>query len=78
MSSGSLPPNVLLNYPSSLTAITSTSVVPVQVTADDTDGVVDKVEYYIDGELERTVERIRALVKLISPIPSCSISIYFE
>ncbi|MDB3958773.1 Ig-like domain-containing protein [Opitutales bacterium] len=54
---GSLPPSAQLIYPSSLTAVTSTSVIPVQVSAIDSDGTVEKVNYYIDGIFERTIER---------------------
>ena len=60
---GSLPPVAQLNYPRSLTTITSTSVVPIQVTANDSDGVVERVKY-IDGVLLQALERVNGFSEI--------------
>ena len=47
---GSLPPFVSMSNPVDFNAITSTSVIPLTARAEDPDGAVVAVQYYVDGE----------------------------
>jgi len=47
---GSLPPFVSMSNPRDFDAITSTSVIPLTARAEDPDGAVVAVQYYVDGE----------------------------
>ena len=59
--SGSLPPFVSLSDPESLGSITSTSIIPLSARGEDPDGVLEKVHYYVDGNLTKTINRLPGL-----------------
>jgi hypothetical protein len=54
---GSLPPVITMANPSSFSAITSTSVIPISSDAEDPDGTISSVSYYVDGQLIKKINR---------------------
>ena len=48
---GSLPPNVTMSDPVDFGAITSSSIIPLTARANDPDGAIVAVQYYVDGEM---------------------------
>ena len=60
---GSLPPTINLSDPGELGSVTSTSTIPFSARGEDPDGVMEKVHYYIDGNLTKTITRSAGLAE---------------
>ena len=76
---GSLPPNVAMNNPSDFDAITSSSIIPLTARANDPDGAMVAVQYYVDGEIypapttlknDTSIKRVEGIAEEIQAYPT--------
>ena len=67
---GSLPPNVTMSNPRDFNAITSSSIIPLTARADDPDGAVVAVQYYVDGDVYlAAINRIEGIAEEAQAYP---------
>ena len=76
---GSLPPDVTMNNPSDFDAITSSSIIPLTARANDPDGAMVAVQYYVDGEVypsptilknDTSIKRVEGIAEEIQAYPT--------
>jgi hypothetical protein len=76
---GSLPPDVSMSNPVDFDAITSSSIIPLTARANDPDGAMVAVQYYVDGELypsptspndDTSIKRVEGIAEEIQAYPT--------